>query len=70
MILKFLQGFSEYSSDFFSKFRQILRKTNSFLKKRFYLTHPRSLLYTLHDVDNTLQFAFWAISRGASVLGS
>ncbi len=42
--------------------------------KHFYLTHQRSLLQTLHDVDSALQwawnrFAFWTFSRCDSERG-
>ncbi len=45
MILKFPRSFSEYSSNFFSKFHQILFKTNTFPNFRCTIsTVPQSLI--------------------------
>ncbi len=41
----------------FQLHKQILQEIKNFFK-HFYLTHLRSLLKTLHDVDSALQSAF------------
>ncbi len=63
MILKFPRGFSEYSFDFllifFSKFRQILLKTNTFLNFRFIFSAiSQSLIDILSSFSQIPQIFF------------